>query len=134
MMKRAGRGHDRTGVNGTRRGELVVECPACPKPNVNLPDGWDKVRDELKYVIKPTYWPLTAESTHRYLYFMFVSLDACFRVKRFDISDEKKDPIIDDGLAYFVADGPYKEQVKKYKNQAPVSTLHNVNVMTAHLA
>ena len=55
------------------------------------------------------------------MYWLFVSLDACFRVKRYSISDEKKDPIMDEGMAYFVPSGPYKAQVKKYKNQAPVS-------------
>lgn len=29
-------------------GELVVKCPACPRPGVNLPDGWE--RHVLKYV------------------------------------------------------------------------------------
>ena len=59
--------------------------------------------------------------TARFLYTQFLSLDACFRVKHFDVSSETKDPIIDDGLAYFVPDKPYKELVKKYKSQAPVS-------------
>lgn len=49
-------------------------------------------------------------------------MDACFRVKRYAISNEDKDPILDDGLAYWVKDGPYKEQIKKYKNQPAVST------------
>lgn len=56
---------------------------------------------------------------------MYVSLDACFRVKRYDISDDNKDPVMDDGMAYFVKRGPYKEQLKKYKNQNAVSTLLN---------
>lgn len=49
MLKRAGRGHDPTGAAGTAEGELAVECPACPKPGVNLPDGWESV-DEAKKV------------------------------------------------------------------------------------
>lgn len=40
-LKRAGRGHDIGGVNGTSSGELAVSCPACPRPGVNLPKGWD---------------------------------------------------------------------------------------------
>ena len=49
MMKRAGRGQDSTGVNGTKPGELVVECPACPHPGVNLPENWKNVREDLRY-------------------------------------------------------------------------------------
>ncbi|GJF00552.1 CxC2 domain-containing protein [Phanerochaete sordida] len=105
MLKRAGRGQDPTGISGTKEGELVVECPACPHPGINLPDDWQSVREDLKY-----------------LYWMYVSLDACFRVKRYDISDTEKDPVLDDGLAYFVKGEPYKEQLKKYKNQKAMST------------
>ena len=48
MMKRTGRGNDPTGVTGTGPGELVVECPACPRPGVNLPDTWKDGREDLK--------------------------------------------------------------------------------------
>ena len=48
MLKRAGRGHDPTGVLGTKQGELVVQCPACPSPGINIPDNWDTVSDDLK--------------------------------------------------------------------------------------
>ena len=48
MLKRGGRCHDPTGVNGTKRGELAVRCPACPRPEVNLPPNWSTVSDDLK--------------------------------------------------------------------------------------
>jgi hypothetical protein len=47
MMKRAGRGHDPTGVNGMKAGALAVVCRACPLPGINLPDGWENVPPEL---------------------------------------------------------------------------------------
>ena len=31
-------------------GELAVECPACPLPGVNLPEGWNAVDDEERYI------------------------------------------------------------------------------------
>jgi hypothetical protein len=40
-LKRAGRGHDSGGIDATSKGELMVECPACPHPGRNLPDGWE---------------------------------------------------------------------------------------------
>ena len=40
MLKRAGRGQDPVGVGATAQGELAVECPACPNPDQNLPEGW----------------------------------------------------------------------------------------------
>lgn len=44
MLKRAGRGNDPARkVADTRAGELAVECPACPRPGVNIPDDWENV-------------------------------------------------------------------------------------------
>lgn len=40
MLKRGGRGHDPAGIAGTAEGSLAVECPACPQPERNLPEGW----------------------------------------------------------------------------------------------
>lgn len=42
MLKRAGRGQDPAGPSATSEGELTVECPACPHPGRNLPDGWEQ--------------------------------------------------------------------------------------------
>ena len=41
-LKRGGRGNDPAGIEATSNGELMVECPACPHPGKNLPDGWEK--------------------------------------------------------------------------------------------
>jgi len=41
-LKRGGRGHDPGGIDATSKGELMVECPACPHPGRNLPDDWEK--------------------------------------------------------------------------------------------
>jgi hypothetical protein len=46
MLKRAGRGHDPTGVEGTKPGELAIRCPCCPRPGVNLPENWEDVPPE----------------------------------------------------------------------------------------
>lgn len=40
LLKRAGRGHDPSGVSCTQSGELAVLCPACPHPGINIPDNW----------------------------------------------------------------------------------------------
>lgn len=36
ILQRAGKLH----ANGLQAGELVVRCPACPRPGFNLPKGW----------------------------------------------------------------------------------------------
>lgn len=40
LLKRGGRGHDPSGAAGTSNGELAVLCPSCPRPGVNLDEGW----------------------------------------------------------------------------------------------
>lgn len=51
MCKRGGRGHEEGGVTATGQGELAVECPACPQPGKNLPEGWENIIPALAYVI-----------------------------------------------------------------------------------
>ncbi|KAJ7145055.1 hypothetical protein C8R43DRAFT_953505 [Mycena crocata] len=46
MLKRTGRGHDVTGVAGTKAGQCALLCPACPQPGKNLPPDWKKAAKE----------------------------------------------------------------------------------------
>lgn len=48
MLKRGGRGNESTGAIGTSTGELSVMCPSCPRPDINLEEGWDSVPPALK--------------------------------------------------------------------------------------
>ncbi len=48
MLKRFARAHDPAGAEATGPGELVVECPACPHPGKNLPEGWEDAPAESK--------------------------------------------------------------------------------------
>ncbi|KAJ7858079.1 hypothetical protein B0H14DRAFT_2351919 [Mycena olivaceomarginata] len=43
MMKRAGMGHDPSGVKGTAQGDLALRCRACPQAGRNLPAGWNNI-------------------------------------------------------------------------------------------
>ncbi|KAJ7823335.1 hypothetical protein B0H14DRAFT_3088913 [Mycena olivaceomarginata] len=80
----------------TREGELAVDCLACPKVGVNLPEG--------------------------FLYCIFLAIDACFRLKRKKISSWSADPSIQDGWAYFTRSGPYTEFVETLGEQKEMST------------
>jgi hypothetical protein len=39
-LKWAGRGSNDKPVNEVNAGELVIFCPACPQPGINIPDNW----------------------------------------------------------------------------------------------
>jgi hypothetical protein len=50
MLERGGRveAYDPSGVEGTKQGELAVLCLACPRPGVNLRDGWENAAPEQR--------------------------------------------------------------------------------------
>jgi hypothetical protein len=86
MLKRTGRGHAANGVAGTKPGECALLCPACPQPGKNLPSNgaWRSVPREK-----------------RFLYALFLTIDANFRMKRKHVSSEEEDPSLGDGIAFF---------------------------------
>ncbi|THU89749.1 hypothetical protein K435DRAFT_624523, partial [Dendrothele bispora CBS 962.96] len=106
MLHRGGRGNDgeRT-IDETRSGELAVECIACPRPEVNLPIDWQNAPDNIKFI-----------------YMMFMAIDACFRLKRKRISSWNHDPSLQDGWAYFVENKPFLEWIESTKGQKEIST------------
>lgn len=62
MLKRAGRGHDETGVAGTQEGECAVLCPACPQPGKNMDFDWKTRPAHLRWVIDRSSRILTSHS------------------------------------------------------------------------
>ncbi|KAK0484153.1 hypothetical protein EDD18DRAFT_1311916 [Armillaria luteobubalina] len=89
--------HEPGRIEGTQPGELVLCCPACPHPHVNLPDGWEK----------------------RWLYRLFIAVDANFRLCRLNVSDELNDPSLNQGYAYFVEEQGFKAYLKEYGDIIP---------------
>ena len=65
-------------------GDLAVECPACPHPTVNLPDGWERLPPEKAWLYTP-----------------FLALDGNFRLR---CKDRKVEEffLLDKGIAYYV--------------------------------
>ncbi|TDL16540.1 hypothetical protein BD410DRAFT_816721 [Rickenella mellea] len=112
MLKRSGRGHDPGGIKNTKQGECAVECPACPHPGRNLPDGWQQ-----------------APENESWMYMLILAVDANFRLKLKDRGI--KDPELGSGWAYFVETKKYQE-VLDATPDAPVmnecqSNLHAVD-------
>ncbi|KAH6897836.1 hypothetical protein BKA70DRAFT_1375328 [Coprinopsis sp. MPI-PUGE-AT-0042] len=96
-MKRHARGHDPSGVKGTRPGECAVRCPACPYPKINLPPDYTQCLENK-----------------RFLYQLFIAVDANFRLKRKDVSNDINDPGLNNGYAYFVPEEEFKAFLKEH--------------------
>ncbi|KAF8215246.1 hypothetical protein K438DRAFT_1955238 [Mycena galopus ATCC 62051] len=105
MLKHGERGYDKDGVEGTKPGELAVRCPCCPQPGINLDDGWEK-----------------ASPQDRFLYILFLALDACFRLKWRMVSSKLKDPSLGPGMAYMVETQPYRAFLRTKTDQKEMST------------
>ncbi|KAJ7156373.1 hypothetical protein C8R46DRAFT_1040909 [Mycena filopes] len=106
MLKRGGIGNDgKRKVAETKPGELGPDCPGCPPPGVNIPFDWEAVSD-----------------TDRYLYILYIAIDACFRLKRRLVSSEEKDPSLGPGWSFFTEDGPYREYLLGVTDQKEMST------------
>ena len=56
----------------------------------------------------------------RFLYHKFISIDACFCLKRRKILSEKNDPGLYTGLAYFVGQTDYQPWLKNVGEQKEV--------------
>ncbi|KAJ7715054.1 hypothetical protein B0H16DRAFT_1667163 [Mycena metata] len=103
MMKRAGRGHAASGIAGTAQGELALRCRACPQAGRNLPEG--------------------------YKYFLFLAQDCNFRLINHNVSSEAKDPILADGLGYFVNHKEYAKYLRAHVSEEEISTCSGFQAM-----
>ncbi|KAL0571336.1 hypothetical protein V5O48_010634 [Marasmius crinis-equi] len=100
MLKRGGIGSSMNpDLDNVTSGSLAVVCPACPRPEINLPENWLDIVKEKQF-----------------LFYKFISVDACFRLKRRTISNEAKDPGQITGKAYYVKQADYQEQMALMKN------------------
>ncbi|KAJ7118609.1 hypothetical protein C8R43DRAFT_960209 [Mycena crocata] len=117
MMKRAGRGHSNGGIGGTAQGELALPCCTCPQPGRNLPDGWDNID-----------WTKMPEDLS-YKYFLFLAQDCNFRLINWNISTEVRDPVIDDGLGYFVNREQYKAFLRNHVEEDEISSCSGFQAM-----
>ncbi|KAJ2929114.1 hypothetical protein H1R20_g7980, partial [Candolleomyces eurysporus] len=98
LLKRKGRGHNPSGVKGTKPGECVVLCPACPLPGINLPDNWEC-------------------SDERWLHALFLAIDANFQLTRKVVLDDQRDPGLNCGYAYIVEEQQFKEYLSLFGDQ-----------------
>ena len=65
----------------------------------------------------------------RYLYILFLAIDACFRLKRRLVSSEKKDPGLGTGWASFVEDVGYRKYLLMKTDQKEMSSCTGLSAL-----
>ncbi|KAJ8495283.1 hypothetical protein ONZ45_g12926 [Pleurotus djamor] len=124
MLKRAGRGHIKDGIEKAGEGDLALDCAACPMEGINLPRDWARATPlALMHVfamfVIDDIW---TDRESRFLYTVFLSIDANFRLKNRLRNVENADPGLHTGLAYFVPSQPYNNHIMKHATEADIST------------
>ncbi|KAF9017820.1 hypothetical protein BDZ89DRAFT_1140448 [Hymenopellis radicata] len=104
LTKRMGRGNEPSGRAGTKLNDLVIKCPACPQPGINMPD--------IATILPEKRW----------LYRLFLAIDANFRLKRLNVSSRERDPALNNGNAYFVEDTLFAAFIKTYEKRVADET------------
>ncbi|KAJ7608966.1 hypothetical protein DFH06DRAFT_1148713 [Mycena polygramma] len=104
------RGQDDTGTKGMAQGELALPCRACPHPDINLPEGWDKID-----------WD-SMDENQAYKYFEMLSADANFKLINRNVSSEDRDPVVDDGAGYFANRVEYSAHIRQHVDEEEISS------------
>ncbi|KIY60951.1 hypothetical protein CYLTODRAFT_384870, partial [Cylindrobasidium torrendii FP15055 ss-10] len=112
LLCRGGRGCVENGIATTKGGELAIECPACPREGVNIPNNWHELPPE-----------------ERCRYRLMLMLDANFRLNNL-MRNSTVDNGLHTGLAYFVESAPYLEHIAKYPKQQDLSSCSGFKAMS----
>ena len=119
----------KTGIDSIPDGGFAPECPACPHPGHNLPDNWEQAPEDKKCTCRTSLLShLTSSTFPRWLYALFLAIDANFRMKlkRRNICD----PEMGSGWSYFVKNLKYNKHVSQKTVEREVSSLQTLSWLT----
>ncbi|KAK7436270.1 hypothetical protein VKT23_019234 [Stygiomarasmius scandens] len=87
LLKRGGRAHDSDleRVVKTKDGQIVIKCPSCPHPGINVPLDLSTIPEHLLFLFR-----------------VMIVMDANFKLKNQLVSSYSRDPGFGIGWAYFV--------------------------------
>ena len=91
--KHAGFGHNTSLATNQQPGSLVLFCPACPQPGINLPDGWNTDPDA------------------KWKYGRVINIDGNFKADHLAMHTPD-DLSLSDGLGFFVGSTLYKKHIE----------------------
>lgn len=119
-LKRAGHRHDPEGIGNMSPGSLTVECPACPHPGRNLLDNWKEAGPLMCVIYSLVFLRKFLQFSFRFLYILYISVDANFKLKGKDRGLE--DVELMPGWGPFVEESAYQDFIANYVDQPEVSS------------
>lgn len=113
LLKRKGHGHSANGIPQPKPGDCAVLCPACPYPGINMPKNLEDIPVSERYV--PSHRTrLVLTGMSRWLYALFIAIDANFRLRRKNVSSDDVDPSLNAGRAYVVEEAAFREHLTAF--------------------
>ncbi|KAG9312832.1 hypothetical protein JVU11DRAFT_6252 [Chiua virens] len=135
MLKQSGKGHDQGRIELTKPGECAVLCLACPQLDINLLMDWLMAPPSQRYVsCCASIISVDSHSESRWLYCMFLALDANFQLKCKNVSSKDVNPGLGDGWVYFVEDHTYKEYLSKWMGEVQEANCLQKSTCSGHTA
>jgi hypothetical protein len=125
--KWGGRIHAAELIAGTKAKEMLIRCPACPQPGRNLPEDWRDAPESLKSVTSNMRSSSFILITLRYLYELFLSMDANFRLRlrKNKTKRNNNDPELGSGWACLVEENDYQLLIREHADDKDVSFHHH---------
>ena len=121
--KRLGQGH---GIDNILRnrvpGNLIVHCPCCMEPGVNMEQGWEKTPDFLRS--RPVLnnhqlgFRLTCNLV-RHLNQAQLTIDGNFHLNKYIKNTDPDDLSLFNGKSFFPRDDLFQAYIKEIPNNAP---------------
>lgn len=130
MRKGAGFAHRDESIGP---GDLAVRCPACPQPDVNLPEDWKQ--DTAQYVFddRLRYIRVFLTAARRWKYTRSVVMDGNFSAQHRKMRNPSDDVPLADGHAFMVKDAPYKDHLQTAKEYNEVNSSKNPRASVQYL-
>ncbi len=113
-MKWFGCGHKPGGIQGTKQGKLALHCPACPQPSINLPPDWIQNPCVFSELYSWLLLELAFPRATRWLYRLFLAIDANFQLCCLNVSSDQSDPGLNLGYAYFVEETTFRNHIDMF--------------------
>lgn len=88
-----------------------------------MPEDLSEIPEEDRYRMSHKYYSVPPNLNHRWLYALFLAIDANFRLKL--KARGIKDPDMGSGWAYFVEQLAYEQHVRKHFDDTEVSKFYS---------
>ena len=112
----AGLGHETERVS--KPGDLAIFCPACPQPDINLPQGWES--DPKRYQLY-TMSMIFVLILSRWLYTRSIVIDGNFSAEHLKMKKPEGDVALSPGGRYMVEPKKYQLHLMTGKEIKQVS-------------